>query len=242
MSAQTEQIAPETPIDFSVSALSHVAALIEWTPGDVALDSVQIQRRGEFELEFQTLALLSDDVNDYVDVGMLQSSATYYYRIRATNSAGSSAWTSIGSVTLPATPDTAIGAPQSPSSFTLTHEGGCGSTSPALSLSWTDSSDSEIGYRLMRSISAAGPYELLALLDANTESYEDSSVNPGTSYYYKLEAYNANGDSTAAIASGQAELLIAPNVPSNFVVDARAPTRLRFSWDADNASNTTYSR
>ena len=195
ISAQPEQVAPATPGNFAVSALSHIAALVEWTNGEVAQDSLQVQRRGEFELEFETIAWIAGNASDYIDVGTLQSTQTYFYRVRSSNIAGSSAWTSIESVTLPSTPTTAVGAPQSALEFTVSQAGGCGSTSPALNLSWTDDADNEIGYRLSRSLSATGPYDVLALLDANTEATVDAAVLAGNTYYYQLEAYNTQGNS-----------------------------------------------
>lgn len=57
-------------------------------------------------------------------------------------------------------------------------------------LSWTDLSDDEDGFILERA-EGEGDFELLADLEANTESFTDNTVTTYGDYTYRLKAYNA---------------------------------------------------
>ena len=60
-------------------------------------------------------------------------------------------------------------------------------------LSWTDVPN-ESGYKVERSLASGGNYSLIANLAANTLTYADAGLAPGTSYYYRIGASNDAGD------------------------------------------------
>ena len=60
-------------------------------------------------------------------------------------------------------------------------------------LSWTDVPN-ETGYKVERSLASGGNYSLIANLAANTLTYADAGLAPGTSYYYRIGASNDAGD------------------------------------------------
>ena len=60
-------------------------------------------------------------------------------------------------------------------------------------LSWTDVPN-ETGYKVERSLASGGNYSLIANLAANTLTYADAGLAPGTSYYYRIRASNDAGD------------------------------------------------
>jgi uncharacterized repeat protein (TIGR02543 family) len=64
-----------------------------------------------------------------------------------------------------------------------------------LSLTWVDASTNEDGFKIERKTGSAGAYGQLASLAAGTAGYVDSTVTTGTTYCYRLRAYNATGDS-----------------------------------------------
>jgi hypothetical protein len=74
-------------------------------------------------------------------------------------------------------------------------------SSGAISLQWTAEA-AATGYNVLRSTSASGPFTQINGSAIATTSYADSSVTPGTTYYYQLVATDGSGDvSTAATAS-----------------------------------------
>lgn len=63
-----------------------------------------------------------------------------------------------------------------------------------VSLSWTDNSNNETGFKLYRGTSSSN-LTLIATLGANTTSYTDTGLVKRTRYYYKVCAYNDDGES-----------------------------------------------
>ncbi len=61
-------------------------------------------------------------------------------------------------------------------------------------LSWTDASNNEAGFRIERRMPAT-EYAPVTSLPPNSSAYQDSSVQPSTSYLYRVIALNEGGDS-----------------------------------------------
>ena len=58
-----------------------------------------------------------------------------------------------------------------------------------LTLVWSDASNNEAGFRIERRISG-GSFAQIAVVAANVTSFVDSSVTAGTTYCYRVRAYN----------------------------------------------------
>lgn len=83
-----------------------------------------------------------------------------------------------------------IPAPDAPSALTAT-------TQPyrEIDLTWTDNSTDEVNFELQRSTISNRAFATIATLPADTTSYTDTAPLPDTTYYYRVKATNANGDS-----------------------------------------------
>lgn len=79
--------------------------------------------------------------------------------------------------------------PNAPSNLT-----GTSTSVTQLNLSWQDNSSDETGFRVERSTDGA-IWSLIGTVTANTTQYTVSSLNCGTSYHYRIVAYNNNGNS-----------------------------------------------
>ena len=64
-----------------------------------------------------------------------------------------------------------------------------------LTLTWTDASGNETGFKIERRVGLAGTYGEIAIPGANTTSYVDSSLSASTTYCYRVRAFNGAGDS-----------------------------------------------
>ena len=78
-----------------------------------------------------------------------------------------------------------------------------------VSLSWTDNSSVETGYKVERSTSPTSAFVVIATLPtANVNSYVDNSLAPCTQYFYRVYAYlgsvnSANSNTTPGFGNGQ---------------------------------------
>jgi YVTN family beta-propeller protein len=64
-----------------------------------------------------------------------------------------------------------------------------------IKITWSDNSDDELGFRLMRKRYIGGTFSLIATIDANVTEYTDSELKNDSNYYYKVCAYNHAGES-----------------------------------------------
>src|SRR5262249_28182989 len=68
-------------------------------------------------------------------------------------------------------------------------------TAAQLALTWTDNSTNEIGFKVERKTEVSSIYTQVATVGLNVTSYTDSSLTTGTTYCYRVRAYNTAGDS-----------------------------------------------
>ena len=66
-----------------------------------------------------------------------------------------------------------------------------------VSLTWTDSSTDETGFKVLRKDSLKGSYSTITTTSADATSYSDTVTDAG-SYWYRVSATNSNGDSTGS--------------------------------------------
>ncbi len=64
-----------------------------------------------------------------------------------------------------------------------------------INLAWTDASNNETGFKIERSPFAPGSWSQIATVGAGVTTYPNTSLSAGTTYYYRVRAYNAAGDS-----------------------------------------------
>jgi hypothetical protein len=122
-------------------------------------------------------------------------------------------------------------APAAPSTLAPTS----GSPSQVV-LTWADNSDNEQGFKVERKTGAGGTYAQVATVYAGVTTYQDTGLTSGTTYYYRIRAYNAGGDSTYATETSVTTAGLP--APSNLAAAAVSPTAVRLTW-SDNAGTET---
>lgn len=59
-------------------------------------------------------------------------------------------------------------------------------------LQWVDNSSAETGFKIERRVGLAGGYSLLTQVGTNATTYQDSGLAAGSTYCYRVAAYNAS--------------------------------------------------
>ena len=124
--------------------------------------------------------IINVSTNHYLDTG-LTDGVTYYYKIRAYDEVPNTATPSTESS---GTPQDTV-PPDQVTGLTISVV----ATGNSLALSWTASSAGDIaGYRIYRSTTSGGPY--IHVTDQITNSYTDTGLTDGVTYYYLISAYD----------------------------------------------------
>jgi hypothetical protein len=135
----------------------------------------------------------------YVDTS-LTNGTKYFYVVSAVNASGESA----NSAEVSATPT----APQTPPPTPTNLQATAGNAQ--ISLSWSASTGAT-SYNVNRSTTSGGPYSQIATSCPN--SYTDSGLTNGTTYYYVVSAVNSSGQSANSTQASATP--IAPTAPVN---------------------------
>ena len=89
-------------------------------------------------------------------------------------------------------------APAAPTGLTAT-----AADNTSIALAWKDNSANETGFRVQRRVTGTADtaWALLAEIGSNAQSYSDVTATLGTSYDYRVQAFNKVGSTTSNVAS-----------------------------------------
>lgn len=101
-----------------------------------------------------------------------------------------------------------------------------------IDLTWQDNSGDETGFKIERKIGATGTYGQIGTVKSGVDDYSDAGLTEDTTYYYRVRAYNANGDSPYSDeVSAVTPLLTIPNAPSNLVATSVSYSKIELTWN-----------
>jgi len=176
---------PAAPSGLTATATGTTSIGLSWTDNSTNETSFILQRSLASGSGYTSVATLPANTVSYSNTG-LNSSTTYFYRIQAVNSSGSSGWSNVAN----ATTNTPVTLPAAPSNLTAA-AAGCNS----ISLNWTDNSNNENSFEIVRSMTVNGVYTPIATVPANIRTYTNTGLTRGKRYYYKVRAINTAGSS-----------------------------------------------
>jgi subtilisin family serine protease len=209
------------PTNLSATAVSSSRINLAWTDNATAETGYKVERSADGGATFSLLTTTAANATGYANANLAAATA-YTYRVRAYKGPDFSAYSNGAAATTQPPP-----AP--PTSLTATAV-----SSSRINLAWTDNATNEAGYRIERSTDGI-TFTAMATLPANATSYPNTSLPPGTTYHYRVRAYdgpNNSAPSNVASATTQA----APAAPTNLAATATSSSRVTLSW-TDNATN-----
>jgi carboxypeptidase T len=108
-----------------------------------------------------------------------------------------------------------------------------------ISLTWTAGDSTQQGFKIERCSGAACTnFSQIATVGSNVTSYNNTGLSASTSYSYRVQAYNAAGNSdysTTATATTQATPPV-PAAPTSLAASAASTSQIALSWKAGDST------
>ncbi len=134
------------------------------------------------------------------------------------------ALTVFGLVTPPTTP------PNAPTNLSATP-----TSAASIQLAWVDNANNESGFKIERSTDNVN-FTQIGVASANSTGYTDTTVNPNSTYYYRIRATNIIGDSAYTTPSASATTPAATGATNVYHFDEGKGT---MAFDFGSANNGT---
>lgn len=201
---------PSVPTNLSATTLSARKIRINWQDNSNNESGFEIYRSTSSTGYYSIVKTVAANSTTFSD-SLLESSTTYFYKIKSVGQSASSAFSTIVNATtqaLPAQPGVATG-------LTGTAQG-----PKVVALTWTNGSGILDGVEIWRSRSNNANYELSKLVNGNVASYTDTTgLTAGTAFFYKVKRVNEAGTSGF---SNEISVVTTANPTSTVVFNAPA--------------------
>ncbi len=177
-SAAPDTTAPSIPSGVIVTATSTSQVSVSW---NVSTDSGGSGLAG-YQVYRNDTRVTTTTSTSYTDNG-LSATSLYCYTIVAYDNAGNDS--SASSQECATTPAGASTDPAPPSNLAT-----MAVTTTSITLNWQDNSNNELGFQIQRATSSNGPWDVVGSTGANVTTYTDIGLDPATTYYYQVAAFN----------------------------------------------------
>ncbi|MFH1227252.1 MAG: fibronectin type III domain-containing protein, partial [Planctomycetota bacterium] len=204
------------PSSLNVAVISSSQIDLTWTDNTDNEAGYKIERKTGSGGTYSQIDDVGINVSAYSNTGLVDG-ATYYYRVRAYNVNINSAYSNEASDSISLNAPTNLVA-----NIPLPLQ---------IDLTWTDNSSNEDGFKIERSVNGI-TFTQITTVGANNISYPNTGLAENTTYYYRIRAYNGNGDSNYSnVASAPTPL----NAPSSLTAQVISSTAIALTW-TDNSN------
>ena len=169
---------PSNPSGVIAMATSTSQVSVSWNAstdsGGSGLAGYQVYRNGAL--------VTTTTATSYGDSG-LSAATSYCYTIVADDNAGNNSATSPATCATTLSP--ASTPPEAPSNLAAMVV-----TPTSITLDWQNNADNELGFQIQRATSSGGPRSVAGTVGTGVTSYTDTGLDPSTTYYYEVAAFN----------------------------------------------------
>ncbi len=217
---------PGAPSNLSATSTSTTQINLTWTDNSTNETGFKIERSPDGNTGWAEIGTVTANTTTFQNTG-LTANTPYYYRVRAYNTSGNSAYSNTSNAT------TSTIMPAAPTNLSAT-----AASSTQINLTWTDNSNNETGFKVERSPDGSTGWTEIASLAAGTTSYNNTGLTSGIKYYYRVYAYNGGGNSGYSNTANATTTSVPPIAPSGLTAVALSPTSVKLTW-TDNSSDET---
>ena len=174
---------PAAPTNLNATAVSSSQIDLVWVDNSNNESVFKVEQSTD-NVSFIEVATVSANATTYSATGLAAATA-YYFRVRASNPAGDSAYSNTASATTQQLP------PAGPTSLAAT-----AISRSQINLTWSDSSNNEDGFKIERcqGVSCTN-FTMVAQVGQNVTGFSNTGLSKNTSYSYRVRAFNAAGNS-----------------------------------------------
>lgn len=208
----------------SFYAPTSLNAVCHFTDVDLTwVDNSSAESGYKVEKDSSVMATTAANAESYdSSSGSLVENHTYDFRVRAYHTSGTySSYSNTDSCTTNIVPPDGLGT-------TVI-------SSTAINLVWNDNSSVEDGYKIERATGACTGFAQIGTALANAESYSDTGLSHGTTYCYRVRAYDGGVNSNYSATDYDTTIMPAP---TNLSGVAASQTQVNLVW-TDNSNSET---
>lgn len=184
----TEAVLLPAPTNLAAIPVSALQIDLSWMDNSTNETGFRVERAKDlaFTVEVAVFSTAADTTT-FHDM-QLAPQTTYYYRVFAVSGNDLSSPSNTASATTLAAPPTA------PTNLVVSSV-----TKNAISIRWKDNANNELGFYVERCTSSCGStgtgWTRIATLNPDVTSFTNSGLSRRTTYWYRVQAYNATGSS-----------------------------------------------
>lgn len=213
---------PAKPSDLTATPTATTKVRLNWTDNSDNEVDFHIEKSSTSATAgFSEVTTVGANVTTY-EVTSLTSNTQYWFRVRAHNASGYSAYCTVATAVT-------LAAIAAPTNLTLTAAKVGGSY--GVEVLFTDNSELE-DYHIIERKESGGSYSVLVSLPPNQTYYHDATVSAGATYYYRVRA--KQGASSYSSYSDEMSIAVSdvPSTPGSFAVAEYQDTTVRLTWVA----------
>jgi hypothetical protein len=109
-----------------------------------------------------------------------------------------------------------------------------------IKIDWVDASDNELGFRVQRSDFVSSSFKTVAELDANIITYTSTGLVSNSEYWFKVVAYNNDGESAASNTVSAMTTADVPAAPSDVQIFAISKEGFEVQWKDNSDVENSY--
>lgn len=187
VSTMTGLFAPRAPSAVRAVPMSTSKISLSWQDNSDNELGFRVRRRLALNQDWEIIAEVGANITSYDDRD-LPSGANCYYLVTALNTAGESALS--GETMAVTLLNDGLSIPESPSDLIA-----MANSNSNVELQWIDNSTSEMGFQIWEQAGSTSQWRLVAMISADTTTFERNGLLAGESYTYLIRSYNGAGES-----------------------------------------------
>jgi fibronectin type 3 domain-containing protein len=223
-------IRPAAPNGPVATALSATSTRLVWADNSSSEQGFRIERSTD-GASFIEVGTVAANITSASDSGLTPGKA-YFYRVRAYNASGTSAYSQVGRATPGAVPISSP--PPAPEGLSAT------AGQQSVALTWNRVGEAS-AYIVKRSTTIGGSFSAIAS-GVTTSAFTDTGLNGGTTYYYVVSAVNSSGEGPDSAAVSATPVAPPPSAPTQVAARGFDRAGIQVSWVPSISPNIVENR